>query len=437
MSGDGQGAVPPPIRAHLLGDVRISVGTRPIMDNDWPRRNARRLLLLLLISPGHRLPRDRVIDLLWPELSPARATNALYVALHGLRRVLEPDLAKGRASAYIDSSAETIGICAAASAIVDLDAFDAALASATAAAPGARRPALRQALTLYTGQLLPADLYDDWAVGRREAVQLAWEDAILELAALDVAAGEPQATVAPLEHLLATDATHEAAHRALMRAYAASGQRDRALRQYVRCRTALEEALGAEPDDETEGLHDAIRAATPEPLAADTVSSRFNNLPAPAAPIVGREREVEAIQGLLWRQDVRLVTLTGAGGIGKTRLAIEVATGLVEDFADGIAFVPLATVREPSLVLPTIARSLGVGEEATQGLATTLTDYLCSREFLLVLDNMEQILDASSDIGELLGTCPRLTVLITSRERLQLRGEHVHEVPALTVPHPD
>jgi predicted ATPase/DNA-binding SARP family transcriptional activator len=437
MSRDGQGTAPPPIHAHLLGDIRISVGARPITDDDWPRRNARNLLLLLLITPGHRLPRDRVVDLLWPELSVASAANALYVALHGLRRVLEPDLAKGRASAYIDSSAETIAIRAAASTFVDLDVFDAALASSAAAAPDARRSALRQALALYTGQLLPADLYEDWASGRREAIQLAWEDAVLDLAALDMAADEPQATVAPLEQLLATDVTHEAAHRALMRAYAASGQRDRALRQYDRCRRALEEELGAKPDDETEALHDAIKAAALEPPAADTVSNRFNNLPAPPAPIVGREREVEAVQGLLWRQDVRLVTLTGTGGIGKTRLAIEVATGLVEDFADGVAFVPLATVREPSLVLPTIARALGVGEEVSQGLATTLKDYLCSRDFLLVLDNMEQILDASSGIGELLGACPRLSILITSRERLQLRGEHVHEVPPLTVPQPD
>ncbi|HEV2108886.1 MAG TPA: tetratricopeptide repeat protein [Thermomicrobiales bacterium] len=437
MTESGQSALPP-IHANLLGEARIRVGMRTIPEDAWPRRNARSLLLLLLMTPGHRLPRDRVIDLLWPEVAPERAINALYVALHGLRRVLEPDLGAGRTSAYIESSAESIGFRAGAMVLVDVEAFDAGLALAESAPRDQRRMRLRQALALYGGELLPTDPYEDWPVARREALHRAWEGAVLDLAALDLAAGESQAAVAPLEKLIATDSTHEEAHRALMRAYAAAGQRDRALRQYARCQSALEEELGTGPDEETEALYAAIRAAAPEsPATHGVVSARFNNLPAPPTPTVGREREREIIQGLLWRQDVRLVTLTGPGGIGKTRLALDVAISLVEDFAHGVVFVPLATVRDPALVLPAIARTLDVGEEPNQPLAATLQAHLRERELLLVLDNVEQVLEAAVEIGALLAACASLTVLVTSRERLRLRGEHVHEVPPLTVPHPE
>jgi predicted ATPase/DNA-binding SARP family transcriptional activator len=433
MVENGQRVSPPPIRAHLLGQVRISVGQRTIAEDTWTLRSARSLFLVLLITRGHALPRDRVLDILWPEASPELARNTLYKALHALRRVLEPALSKGRASSYIESRGGTVGILPSVDVWVDADAFETALTE-----PTERRNQLRNAVALYGGELLLTDLYEDWPVARREAVRRAREGAVLELAAADLAAGEPQATVAPLELLLAADPTFEAAHRALMRAYAGTGQRDRALRQYTRCRSALQEELGSEPDEETNALRSNIQAALSEPVSnQEPISARYNNLPVPPTPIVGRDRETETIQGLLWRQDVRLVTLTGPGGIGKTRLALDVAAGLIEDFARGVIFVPLATVHEPDLVLPAIAGALGVGEEPNQPLATSLQEYLRERELLLVLDNIEHVLAAAVDVGELLSSCPRLTALVTSRERLQVRGEYVHEVPPLAVPQLD
>lgn len=438
MVENGQRGSPPPIRANLLGEVRISVGQRIITEEAWTLRSARSLFLVLLITRGHALPRDRVLDILWPAASPELARNTLYKALHTLRRVLEPALSKGRASSYLASRGGLIGILPGVDVWVDTEAFERALDEAALAAPMERRDRLRDAVALYGGELLPTDPYEDWPVARREALHRAWEGAVLDLAAVDLAAGEPKAAVAPLELLLAADPTYEAAHRALMRAYAATGQRDRALRQYNRCRSALEEELGSEPDEETNSLYSDIQAALSEPVPnQQPISTRYDNLPIPPSPIVGRDRETESIQGLLWRQDVRLVTLTGPGGIGKTRLAIDVAACLAEDFAHGVVFVPLATVREPGLVLPAIAGTLGVGEEPVQPLAATLQEYLRERELLLVLDNVEQVLDAAVDVGELLAGCPRLTVLVTSRERLQIRGEHVLEVPPLAVPQLD
>lgn len=432
MTERGQ-SIPPPIKATLLGKVRISVGDRTIDEDAWSLRSARSLLLLLLITPGHAVAKERVLDTLWPESNPEVARNALYKALHLLRRVLEPDLASFRKSSYIETRGATIRISPQAEVWVDLDACETALRESRVADVEERRKRLRQAVTLYGGELLPTDLYEDWPIARRESIRHAWEGAVLELATLDMDAGEPQASVPSLELLLAHDPTSEPAHRALMRGYLAAGQRDRALRQYARCVAALESELGVEPDEETQELYAYIKATEPE-IQAPAASGPFNNLPTPPTAIVGRDREIDILQGTLWRQDVRLVTLAGPGGVGKTRLALEIASRLVDDFADGVAFVPLAAVREPELVIPAIANTLGLAEESTASPAAALKSYLRNREMLLVLDNFEQVLDAATDIGDMLEHCPSLTVLVTSRERLQLRAEYLHEVEPLAVP---
>lgn len=438
MTENGQDNRPAPLHAALMGEVRIHVGDRLIGDDTWSLRSARSLLLLLLITRGHALPKERVLDILWPESSPDVARNALYKALHLLRRVLEPDLISARHSSYIETRGATIAISPTVDVWVDADECERQLHAAKSAPSSERRQLLREAVSLYTGELLPTDPYEDWPVARRESLRQAWEGAVLDLAGLDLEANEPQASVPPLELLLAFDPTVEAAHRALMRAYVGAGQRDRALRQYERCVVAIENELGLPPEDETQALHAAIQAIPPEPPSQPTlVTGRFNNLPTPPTPIVGRDREIDILTGTLWRQDVRLVTLTGPGGVGKTRLAIEVASRLIDDYADGIAFIPLAAVRDPALVLPTISSTLGLNDEPGRSPAVTLGSWLRAREMVLVLDNFEQIVEAATDIGDLLANCPSLTMLVTSRERLQLRGEQLYEVPPLAVPRPD
>lgn len=438
MHKAGANGTPPSIRASLLGQVTITVGDRAISEDEWALRSARSLFLLLLITPGHLIPKERVLDILWPEASPDVGSNALYKALHLLRRVLEPNLTRGRNSAYIATRGGNIGIGPDVTVWVDVDACEMAIQQARRAGAEERRSRLRGAVAMYGGELLPTDPYEDWPIARRVAVHRAWEEAVLELASLDASADEPRASMAPLEALLAIDATVETAHRALMRVYAATGQRSRALRQYARCQAALERELGSELDAETTALYAAIQTAKPEVTEQPRVASGpFNNVPAPPASMVGRDREVEIVQGLLWRQDVRMVTLTGPGGVGKTRLALDAAAGLVEDFEDGVAYIPLTAVRDPDLVIPTIASTLGIGEELNEPLATTLQRWLRDRELLLVLDNVEHVLDAAFDIGDLLAACASITILATGRERLQLRGEHVYEVLPLIVPRLD
>jgi predicted ATPase/DNA-binding CsgD family transcriptional regulator len=163
----------------------------------------------------------------------------------------------------------------------------------------------------------------------------------------------------------------------------------------------------------------------------------FSGPPRPLTALVGREQEAATIAALLRLPEVRLLTLTGPGGVGKTRLAIEVATRWAEDGADGVAFVALAPLTDPHLVVPTIAQAVGVREAGEQPLAERLIMTLRTRPLLLVLDNCEQVLDAALQIGDLLAACPQLTVLVTSRAPLRLSGEREFPVPPLSLPPAD
>ncbi|HMA34200.1 MAG TPA: tetratricopeptide repeat protein, partial [Chloroflexia bacterium] len=167
-----------------------------------------------------------------------------------------------------------------------------------------------------------------------------------------------------------------------------------------------------------------------------TLDARPTNLPAPATPLIGREQELAAATALVQRADVRLVTLTGPGGIGKTRLSLQIAATLRDEYADGTWLVELAGIRDPALVGSSIAQALGVREVAGESLPTTLQAYLRSRTLLLVLDNFEHVLDAAPLVADLLAAAPGLQVLTSSREGLDLYGEHEFAVPPLALPDP-
>jgi class 3 adenylate cyclase len=165
-----------------------------------------------------------------------------------------------------------------------------------------------------------------------------------------------------------------------------------------------------------------------------TVSAHPTNLPAPLTSFVGRQGELAEACRLLRREQVRLLTLTGPGGIGKTRLALQVAAELVEAFPDGVFVVALAPVSDPGLVVPTIAHTLAVREAAGRSLLESLVWHLGDRRLLLVLDNFEQVLSAAPVIAELLGACRQLKVLMTSRAALHVSGEQEYAVPPLSLP---
>ena len=204
-------------------------------------------------------------------------------------------------------------------------------------------------------------------------------------------------------------------------------------RPYLATLQALADALGLEAEGRNALIGTARGGTSEQDVSLPVQDPSRRHMPVPPTLLVGREREVREVRGLL-RGDVRVVTLTGPGGVGKTRLALEVARESAEDFPDGAVFVPLAPVGDPALVLPTIARSLGVSEVGGQPLLETLHSYLQDKRLLLVLDNFEQVLDAAPDMAGLIASCPGLRVLATSRAPLRVRGERESPVRPLPVP---
>jgi predicted ATPase len=176
-------------------------------------------------------------------------------------------------------------------------------------------------------------------------------------------------------------------------------------------------------------------ASTSEP-PLKTLDQRAHHLPGQPTPLLGRDHEVDAVCALLRRDDVRLVTLTGPGGIGKTRLAVQVATDLLDDCSDGVWYVRLSALTDSELVVPTVAQTLGLREQGSHPFAETLREYLRERQLLLVLDNFEQVAAAAPEVAALLAAAPRLSVLVTSRVTLHLRGEHDYPLSPLSLPDP-
>jgi predicted ATPase len=210
-----------------------------------------------------------------------------------------------------------------------------------------------------------------------------------------------------------------------------------ALLNRIRAEGAVSYQKFATPDELRERLANDLAQLLTERFtspAQAAVPARPAPLPVPRSSLIDRQQEVALVRGLLQREDVGLVTLTGPGGVGKTRLAIQVAADLASQFADGVAFISLASLKDPLLVEATVARALGVSEANGQAIDERLREYLRSRELLLLLDNAEQLLSAAPLATQALSAAPRLKLLVTSREPLRVRDERVVVVLPLALP---
>lgn len=425
---------PEAVRVWLLGGFRVAVGSRAIEDGQWRLRKAAALVKLLSLAQGHRLHREQAMDLLWPALGKKSASNNLRHTLHAARAILD----QKAGSRYLASEEESLVLCPGGSLWVDVDAFEEAAASARRS----RAPAAYMAaIELYAGDLLPGDRYEEWTEGRRAELRQLYLALLMEVAGLYEEREEYRRGIEALRRVVSEEPAREEAHAGLMRLHALSGQRQEAILQYERLRHSLSQELAAEPGAESRRLYEEVRAggslATTSPSAGrpseEPQDAGRHNLPVPLTSFVGREREMLEARRLL--PMTRLLTLTGTGGSGKTRLALEVARGLVGSYADGVWLVELAPLSEGDLVAQEVAGALEVPEHPGQPLTDTLVDALRHKELLLVLDNCEHLIDASARLADaLLASCPRLRVLATSREPLGVSGEVLWQVPPLSLP---
>jgi predicted ATPase/DNA-binding SARP family transcriptional activator/DNA-binding CsgD family transcriptional regulator len=427
------------VRIRLLGEFRVLVGTRTIEEGGWRLRKAASLVKLLALSPGHRIHREQVMDRLWLNHGRRTAANNLRQALHVARRALDPDPSTG--SRCLALQGEQLALCPEGQLWVDVEAFEEGVTEARRAKEPA---AYRAALDLYTGELLPGDLYEEWAEERRRDLRGTYLTLLLELAALYEGREELGPAIEVLKRVIAKDQAHEEAHAGLMRLYALSGRQGEALAQYERLRELLSRELGTEPGADASHLYEEIQSGQfpsshpsreKEHSEGEPLDEGKHNLPASRTSFVGREREMLEIKREVAM--TRLLTLTGAGGSGKTRLALEVAKDVIGAYPDGVWLVELAGLSEPALAPQAVASAVGVQEQPDRSLTDTLVGALRKKKMLLVLDNCEHLVDTAARLVDtLLDSCPRLRVLATSREALGLDGEVIRTVTSLSLPDP-
>jgi predicted ATPase/DNA-binding SARP family transcriptional activator len=384
----------------VLGPLEIAADSRTIPVHGQKQRA---LLALLLLRAGEAVSTDRLVDELWGKRPPPTARTSLRNLVAQLRTLLGPGVLVTKQPGYLlRLEPEQL----------DLARFERLVAEARRAEPELRAGLLREALALWRGPPLADLAYEPFAeaeIARLEELRL---HALEERLEAELALGAGPELIPELEARVEEQPYRERLRGQLMLALYRAGRQAEALEVYRNARAALDE-LGIEPSEELRRLEKQI-------LTQDTAlapTRRKINLPTQATPLVGRNEELADVLALVRAN--RLVTLTGAGGSGKTRLALATGRELVDDFADGVWFVSLASVTDTELVEPTIAHVLGARGD--------LNEFLRGKQMLLLLDNLEQLLP---DVAE---TVARLeaNVLATSRERLNLRAEHEYPVPTL------
>ena len=416
------------IEIRLLGTLQVSSDGAPaaVFTSDKERA-----LLAFLVADGPQpYRRELLAGLFWPESSERAARASLRNALAKLRRSLhdQPD------DPLFEITYQTVALRADAGIWLDLVALE-QVGAAGAVEPG-DVATLEQTLALYGGAFMDgftlADCaaFEEWLTVRRQHYHQCLMAVCARLADLYVRRGEYAAAIDTLRRQLDHEPWREETHRRLMELLASSGRRSEALHQFRCCRRILATELGVAPDHATVAVYTAIRDETglPEVVGAEPT------LPALLTPLVGRVRELADLTALYAARDVRMATLVGSGGIGKTHLALAWAHSQTGRYPDGVGFVYLADTHEPSHVFRAIGLALGLDFAPGVHPRRQLADFLHDKRMLLVLDNLEHLSGIQDELLSLLREAPHLSLLATSRRSLSLQCEHVFRLDGLGVP---
>jgi predicted ATPase/DNA-binding SARP family transcriptional activator len=423
------------LRVEVLGPVEAWVdGRRVALGGQRPRA----LLAMLALMRDRVVSVERLIDEVWGEDPPARARDSLQMHVSRVRKALaeaggDAERLLTRPGGYVLE----LGPGAR-----DVDRWEAALGRARQARAAGRleaaQMAIEEALEVWRGAPLGGAGAHEFLEGERARLEEERLAATIDGIELDLDLGRHRELLGQLEALVSSHPFKERLVGLQMLALYRCGRQADALAAFHATRARFVEELGIEPGQPLCELHeDVLRHAdgleaerTPAPIGG----RRERRLPVPPNRTIGREQDLDAIAGRLRTGSVRLLTLTGPGGVGKTRLAVEVARGAEQEFADGVCFVSLAALQRPEDVPATIVTALGTIVLSGESPVQALERFLAAQQLLLVVDNFEHVLSAAPVLGRLLEVCPALTVLATSRGPLSLHAEECHVVTPLALP---
>ena len=441
------------LQIQLLGTFQVLQNGRSL--TGFRTDKIRALLAYLAVESDRPHRRDTLAALFWPDMDDQKARYNLRLSLHRLRKTLGDDalaLQVDRQSAQFDTTQSW----------VDVVAFEQMItAVSTHAHPQLQTCAtcmarMEMAVAHYHGDFLPGffltdDLpFAEWVTTHRERLHQKALQALDWLIEFYRYSGHLTQTIPHARRQLELEPWRESAHRQMMQALRVTGQPAAALNQYETCRRILRDELGIEPATETAALYEQIKSDMMTWQQNETVQeTQIVTLSPPrlptlfSTPFIGRQEELNVLNSLLPKPEVRLVTIVGAGGMGKTRLAQTCLETQINHFAQGVCFVPLTAVTSANQILPAIAKTLNFApdpSDTTRSVDQQLLDYLQSRQLLLLLDNFEQLLDneqgqtSTAVLHKLLRHSPEIKLLITSRERLYIQAEFVLPLGGLLCP---
>jgi DNA-binding SARP family transcriptional activator/predicted ATPase len=434
----------------VLGEFQVLIDDVPI--STFESDKVRALLAYLAVEAGSPHRRETLVGLLWPDSPEDVARHNLSQALFNLRLALGDHTAK---LPYLLITRDAIQFNRQSNYSLDLDQFNACFDAWEKSQERERGGAstipteLEQMVKLYRGEFLKhfsiGDSlgFEDWILVQRESLRQRVLDALTYLANEYELRGDFQIARHYALRQLEMDPWREEAHYQIMRVLALDGQRSAALAQYETCKRVLAEELGVEPSTKTDELYEQIRLGTlkTKDKPPSQVPAAIHNLPASLTPFFGREPELANLAQLLADPECRCITLVGPGGIGKTRLALQAADQHRNEFAQGAAFIPLASVESTEAVMSAIANGIHFAFYGPSDPKLQLINYLREKNMLLILDNVEHLLAEEPSGGmvvelliEILQQTTQVKLLVTSREALNLQGELSFEIQGLAFP---
>lgn len=411
----------------LLGPFSVGHADEEL-DLGPPQRRA--VLAVLACSPNRVVSTDRLIDAVWGEDGSRQVLGGLQAHISRLRKLLGSDRIDTRSSGYVLRVEPDE---------VDVDVFERLAAEGRQTIEEGSDPAgsrlLEEALALWRGEPLAEFAYADWAqteIGRLNEIKLSvfedWNDSQLRL-------GHHRDLIGELERLTNVHAGRERLWGQLITALYRSDRQADALRTFSKLRAFLTDELGIDLSASLQDLELAILKQDPELRATPTTASP-HNLPTQLTAFIGRTQQLAELAKLL--AGARLVTLTGVGGSGKTRLALEAAAAAADEYADGVRLIQLGPIGSADLVASAVADSVGIREHADQPLIEIVAQQLRNKKMLLVVDNCEHLLQTAADtVNALLKAAPGLRIMATSRQRLTVTGEVTFPVPPMSIPTAD
>jgi len=430
------------LRIELLGSFRVEKDEDTLTSFESNKVRALLAYLAAELQRPHR--RESLAALLWPDWPDRAALSNLRYALSDLRKVIGD---RTSTPPYLLITREIIQFNPASEQKVDTAEF-------TDLSQGQDPESLIQAISLYQGEFLEgfsigdSGPFEDWVSLKREQLRRVYLETLFRLAAMLSARGEYEAALLYARRHVDAEPLDESAQRQLMRLLAHCGRSGEALAQYEACRDILKRELGARPSQETEGLYNLLlkgempqedvpsadRYRTAQDLHYhETLDVHPNNLPVQLTSFIGREREMGEIKKIL--AGTHLLTLTGVGGTGKTRLALQVSADLINEFPGGVWLVELAPLQDPKLVEHTVASILMVPDAPDHSLPDLLAAHLRDKRVLLLLDNCEHVVEGCAQLADLLlRHAPKLKILATSRTHLNISGEVTYPVLPLALP---